>query len=58
MYKPPSVSENFATALDYLHDDMEAYYNFLDNFGTHYIKRMKLGAKYGYRSEFSNIDIQ
>lgn len=48
MFVPPPVSEDFKDGVETLLDDMQAYYNFIENFGTHYVKRMTLGAKYGY----------
>lgn len=58
MYKKPSVSQNFAAAIDHLNDDIETYYDFLDTFGTHYVSGLKMGSKFGFKSKFTNVDIQ
>jgi MAC/Perforin domain len=31
---------------------MEDYYEFIDNFGTHYVSELRMGAKFGYYSVF------
>lgn len=51
-YDKPSVSSNFVKGVHSLTDDIHAYHRFLDTFGTHYIKSIKMGSKYGFSSKF------
>lgn len=53
LFERPPVSENFANAVDTLNNNLDDYYAFLDSFGTHYVKTMKMGAKYGFESVFT-----
>jgi sporozoite microneme protein 2 len=32
---------------------MNKYYKFLDTFGTHYVTELRMGAKFGYKSEMT-----
>lgn len=56
--KQPSLTRNFIAALDSLGDDKKDYYRFLDSFGTHYIRSIRLGSKYGYRYMFTDKDVK
>lgn len=50
----PELTENFAIGASTLpvQYDEGSYYHFLEAFGTHYISKLKMGARYGYLSVF------
>lgn len=50
----PNYTADFRTALEQLPDaygDGEAYFDFLDNYGTHVLSHVTLGARYGFKWE-------
>ena len=52
-YSKPILSNNFMAGLATLGTDLNAYYEFIDNVGTHYVDKVKLGAKFGYITSIS-----
>ena len=54
-YNPPNFTENFLNAIDALPKDYEKsiYREFVNTFGTHYIKEANMGALYGQQSSIS-----
>lgn len=52
-YDLAPVSKNFAKAIELLDNNLQDYYTFIDNFGTHYVQSMKMGAKFGVISKFA-----
>ncbi|CAB9510600.1 MAC Perforin domain containing protein [Seminavis robusta] len=51
-FDPPAFHENFLAALDTLTDeyDQNIYWNFVYEFGTHYVKQVTMGALFGEES--------
>jgi len=43
----PPLSENFLAGFKTL-STPQSYNTFIDNFGTHYISQLQMGAKYGF----------
>jgi hypothetical protein len=37
-------------------DNMEAYYDFFDRYGTHVVSKVRLGSLFGYRYELKVSD--
>jgi len=55
-YTPAKQSENFEAGLRSLpaeFGDGEAYFDFLDTFGTHYVTSMAFGSRFGFTSFFT-----
>jgi hypothetical protein len=60
VYDPPVVSSDFlegAKSLPLSYDE-DAYMTFIQVFGTHYIRQLKLGGRWGWLIEFSMKDFQ
>ena len=60
-YNPPELSNNFISGLLTLKDkpfkqNEDIYYDFLKNFGTHYIYESIMGSRYNYVLETTNTD--
>ena len=55
-YDPPELSKDFTNAIDELPEnyDKEQYMEFIESFGTHYIKQADMGALYGQQSQVSS----
>ena len=55
-YNPPELSKGFTNAIDELPEnyDKDRYMEFIENFGTHYIKQADMGALYGQQSQVSS----
>ena len=55
-YDPPELSKDFTNAIDELPEnyDKERYMEFIESFGTHYIKQADMGALYGQQSQVSS----
>ena len=54
-YNMPGLSTNFQAGVASLGTDINAYYTFIDNFGTHYVETVKMGAKYGYINQMTQV---
>ena len=55
-YDPPKFSNGFKNAIIGLNKDSssKSLTKFLDNFGTHFINKANMGARFGIESEFTN----
>jgi hypothetical protein len=49
----PAFHENFLAGLEDLGDSLSDYYQFIDDFGTHYVSTVHMGSKFGYTSKLS-----
>ena len=45
-YSFPKFASNFENGVATLANDINAYYRFIDAFGTHYMKQMKMGSRF------------
>jgi len=58
LYAKPPVTSDFSLAikqLPALYGDGEAFFDFLDNFGTHTVQKAKMGSRYGFNSYFREM---
>ena len=55
-HDPPSFTKNFLSSIDSLPPiyDKSSYREFINDFGTHYIKEANMGALYGQQSSISS----
>jgi hypothetical protein len=53
-YLSPAFDDNFLAGLETLSDDIQAYYEFIDEFGTHYVNSIHMGASFGYTFKLSS----
>jgi len=54
-YNMPGLTPNFQAGVASLGTDINAYYTFIDTFGTHYVEQVKMGAKYGYINRMTDL---
>ena len=52
-YSFPKFTTNFENGVSTLAEDINSYYRFLDAFGTHYLKQMKMGSRYSVYYKFN-----
>ena len=52
-YSFPKFTANFETGVATLADDINAYYRFINAFGTHYMRQMKMGSRYSVFYKFN-----
>jgi hypothetical protein len=57
-YAKPAFHENFIAAVNHLSTNINDYYEFIDDFGTHYVTTVHMGAKFGYTSKLDRSKVQ